>query len=177
MEMSEIVSAPETASQPRVWLKRLRVGMSLLCLVLAVAFAGLWAHSYSSCGAIRKQSDEHSFILTSWRGGIQAVVNRGKSVPPSVGWRTGFVPSMELDERFLRPIAFRFRFQVKADSFRAAAPHWLFVIVFGILAVILKPKPRLRFSLRELLVAVAVAAIALGSVEAVVRAWTWPPSS
>ena len=54
-------------------------------------------------------------------------------------------------------------------------PHWFVVLVFAILAILFKPPPRFRVSLRELLVIVTVAAVTLGSVELLVRASTVDP--
>jgi hypothetical protein len=48
-------------------------------------------------------------------------------------------------------------------------PHWLFLIIAGGLAVALKPAPRRKFSLRDLLVFVTVAAIAIGMITILVR--------
>ena len=50
-------------------------------------------------------------------------------------------------------------------------PHWFLVIVSGCLAVVLKPKPRLRFSLRDLLVAMTMVAVVVAALAALPKTW------
>ena len=53
------------------------------------------------------------------------------------------------------------------DSEIVIIPHWFVVIVAGALGVALKPKPRLRFSIADLLVAMTLVAVVVATLAAI----------
>jgi hypothetical protein len=48
--------------------------------------------------------------------------------------------------------------------------HWIFVVVFGGIAFVLKPKPRWQFTIRDLLVAMTIVAVVLAALASLPKA-------
>ena len=60
----------------------------------------------------------------------------------------------------------QFGFAMALHGFSLVVPYWLLVLVFGILAAVIWYKQTWRFSLRTLLIATTVVAVALGLIVA-----------
>jgi hypothetical protein len=127
----------------------------------------MWVMSTSASG----------FFATSWEGEIahgqfEPIVDSVEQRIPRWGW--DFLSRDEMrDGRsilfFSYPGSYKFTGLGIGPCTEFGVPHWFLVVVTGALAVLLKPKPRLKFSLRELLTLTTVAAIVLGGVIALAR--------
>jgi hypothetical protein len=96
------------------------------------------------------QSDEEYFIRLTAERAAPALNNartKGSDMPTAWGW--GW------DSNNVITITF--------------APHWFVALVFAALAFALKPKPRLRFSLSDLLVLTTFAAVLVAGVAGLSR--------
>jgi len=175
---------------PSTWRRKLRIGMALVCLALCFASIAIWLESYQTQGVVTAPlSNARDTRAVSQQGRVHliSVDVEGFGLDPSRGfiWPGGgfnfvmgerevvFIPIGDIlgggQAPALLPTDLGFGVGTGPIS-RVSAPHWFFALVFGTLALLLKPKPRLRFGLSELLVVVTLAAAALGGVEALSRA-------
>jgi hypothetical protein len=71
--------------------------------------------------------------------------------------------------RFHERASFRFRWTSDQKEYRIRVPHWALATVAGGAAVVLKPKPRLRFSLFDAFATTTFAASLAGVVAWLIR--------
>jgi hypothetical protein len=161
----------------RTWLRRLRVGMAMLCLVGCFLTVALWAYSY------RYYCTAETALSGSWMFTADSDVD---SLGLDMFWGQD---GEDTHRAWLQTTAFeatRFRLPSRPDfdwqglfAFDGLwaeeycfveIPYWSLALTFGLLALLLRPPPRLRFGLRELFVVVTLAAITLGLFEVGMRA-------
>ena len=159
----------------------LRITLASLCLVLCVGFAGLWMHSYYVYGHLYGRyvlglerlilANEAGQVMISWEPDLtqgEAPFRRKKELTWS---STRPEENNKQIQNSIHDLGY-FGFHAKKyipDVWVVKAPHWFLVLVTGALAVLLKPKPRLKFSLLELLTLTTVGAVVLGGVVALAR--------
>jgi len=181
------------ASIPRtgqMW-RHFRTAISSLCLVMCLGFMAFWLQSYVSLGVLNGRIfGPDTFYATSWEGrlrvGAIALIDEKTSIdwsklpPLGSGWgrlppfrsRWSFIPK---ESAYLPPQIYQersflgFYVEIRRLAWFVSAPHWFLVLVTGTLAVLMKPKPRLKFSLLGLLMLTTFVALVLGAVEALAR--------
>jgi len=180
------------SDKPSTWHRKLRIGLALICLALCFASVAFWFESYQTRGSVwGSLNSSHKFRVNSQRGlvtliaadtdikitmhNMNSISNLMQLRPPPCFRKRTIVFKPINTNRSNGQISTRvptfLGFGVGTGIItRVSAPHWFFALVFGTLALLLKPKPRLRIGLRELLVVVTLAAAALGGVEALARA-------
>jgi hypothetical protein len=82
-----------------------------------------------------------------------------------LGWRWN-----KLDMRDMHNIDDYIGIRSLNPGWGVTGPHWFFIIIAAILAVISRPAPRWRFGMRELLVISTIGAVVVATTTAVFRA-------
>jgi hypothetical protein len=166
----------------RQWFRRgvraIRGVVSIACLLACVGFAALWVRSYSWHDTIFKLDPGRYWEVASWQGKLAVDISTTRGVRASE-IRLFCMPADEWREMFRRitigatalpePDIMGFGWQTSRYDVRASAPHWFAVVVAGALAVALKPKPRLRFTIRDLLVAMTMIAVVVAALASLPR--------
>lgn len=148
---------------------KLRNLAACACIFLWVVIVVLWMRSY----ALRDTLGGPVTVL-SWRG--QLVVWYVADRPSN--WGTLSRPTRSLtissDGQLMshgqrvtfppKPSLVGFTWERLPGELRTTFPHWVPISVAALLAFILKPPPRLRVSLLELLTLLSITSIAVGSV-------------
>jgi len=141
---------------------------------MCIVFVALWVESYDTrCVMQGRLTATKALTMKSFQGGI-AFYGKNDSGrgyrDTGLKWICLITPAEPYLEQFrsvnLTPSYHRFRVRSSPGLFGVTAPHWFLVVVTGMLAVLSKPKPRLKFSLRELLTVLTLVAVVLGAVEA-----------
>lgn len=148
--------------------RNLRIGAAYLCFTLCVAVSTLWVHSYFSTAIVNGCfSTTTSFSALSIEGRIVLNCLGERDVPLTWKWENVFDFSWEAHMSMLGlpPDVWGFRLIGRSIT----VPHWFQVLLFASLAVSLKPAPRLRISLRELLIIVTIVAVVLGVLGTLLR--------
>lgn len=167
----------------------IRIVLAYLCLVLFIGAAISWTRSYyAKSNAKGSLTLIQRFSIVSWHGQVQwrwYVDERGR---PGLKWDwntscdqfantpIGRHPAMrhlpqQLEAPGLLNISGRFdRFEWSGNN-----PHWFFLIGFAILAYLLKPKPKLRFGIRDILILTTIVAIFLAGLIPWMRLADRPP--
>jgi hypothetical protein len=141
--------------------RKLRIGWSVAWGVVAVLIGLLWVRSYSWWDNVEWPAmHTHSVYLVSLQGRFGVGVG---SVDPQFVV-SGFTSDEITDAVEMLP-AFHnsppsFSFDVAGDRLDIVFPHWFGVIFCGALSVV--PWLPYRFSLRTLLIATTLVAVALG---------------
>jgi hypothetical protein len=144
----------------------LRIIVSCFCLVLCILLAALWVCSYQTPGNVAKQPVliDHNMLLgfTNAFGYVSIWYDGdGRSVPWR--WKKLNIRSMENVNDYVGIRSLKFGWGV-------TGPHWFFMLIAAILAVVSRPAPRWRFGMRELLVISTIGAVVVGTTAAVFRA-------
>jgi hypothetical protein len=144
-------------------LRHLRIAVSVVSLVACVLFLMLWVRRYTWHDRLwGRFSDLQGFVLSSYDGRIQLALERGLGIFP---WRIVYAEPVD---RNGPPIYFAaIKFPLSTFGSFWAVPYWLLFAVFSTLAIV--PWLRWRFSLRTLLLATTIIALALGLVIYVTR--------
>lgn len=158
----------------------IRTVVFAVCVVACVAFAALWARSHYWNDTIYRHQSELYWHLRSWKGSLQYYSRTWDgSRDPFIGLNSN--PTEEYQSMLSRhgsrgitgPELWGFGWGERAERTRVVAPHWFVALMAIAIAFAVKPKPRWRFSVGELLAimtATAVAAPALSSLhQALVR--------
>jgi hypothetical protein len=162
-------------SRLRQWVRTLRNLTALGLLTLSLGVLALWVRSFGRTDYLTRHDPDYHWTVSSWAGrlsylgGPGMVTNRGNitvyehscvtqdDIPPNqrVGSTHG---------------TFVFAFHVyPSGGMYLAAPNWVFALTIGALAFALKPKPRLKFSLADLLVLMTFSAVLLAGVAGLSR--------
>jgi hypothetical protein len=167
--------ADEPTPEPvRLWPRRLRVGLAMACLTLCFTTVAFWVQSYRQNITLMYFSTKSLIGVNSGQGRITIVVVEPAPLPAPPGWHA--ITRRDLAD--WSAISFGpaggilgFNYE-KTDESQSVilVPHWALVLLPFSLAVLFRPPPRTRFGLRELLVAVTLAAVSFGGVEVFVRA-------
>ena len=146
---------------------RLRIALSRCCFSACMAFIVFWIHSYKYYAFVSgSPTNTRCDAIVSWQGRVRmnsyAIGPNLRNDPPELDG--GFVPHPHPKTRaHPSPSFLGFHLRI-GRSWKSAAPHWFFTLLAGSIAFILKPKPRLRFSLKSLLFAMTLLAVMLGAV-------------
>ena len=151
--------------ESRPMIRTLRTVGFAFCLLLCIGFVILWGRSYSLYDVLNAKPAGCGIFANSWRGQLE--MSSGHSIT-QWSWSTltaeehramivSFQKSPFIAAARGLPVERRPRgFSAHAipGGRMVTAPHWFPVLITGILAVVLKVKPRWRFSLREMFVLV-----------------------
>ena len=154
-------------------LRTLRTAASAACLVACMAFLALWGRSFfwndtiyqhraTGYSHLRSWKGQNEFIFLPWSNPTHTL-SSGLSSDPTDEWQSVVDKAGGLGIKGREPFGFGWG-GMRPDETRAVAPHWFFVLVTGASSLALKPKPRLRFSLQDLLILTTLAAVVLGAV-------------
>lgn len=146
-------------------LRRIRIALACCCFALTVCAFTFW---------IRGEHYADSLKLIGGGKEINLVTGLGRVTlaywTPPAGW-------IELSARGCKvetaPVSgtgrnrkndpdFRFLWRLP-DLALLSVPNWLITVAAGVLTILLKPKPRFKFSVRELLVLTTFAAVVMGA--------------
>ncbi len=153
--------------------QHLRNTTASICLVLCMGFVAFWIQSYFSFGIIQGPiSGSMGFYSSSWKGQVRLGWLPLTIGRPEISWDRRFLSKEEIKQ--LGPVSpeaglFGFHADSRPPIRSVATPHWFLVLVMGSFAILLKPKPRLQFSLRDLLLFTTIAAVILGAAAALIR--------
>jgi hypothetical protein len=148
----------------------IRMLVAYTCLVLVMAFVALWVASYFWLSIISYTSkSEERFAVSSERGQLQWTWSRW--IPGVVAypiyWR---VMPIEDNERFMKlhrgvwpPEPSLIGFATRRDdrTFQVVTPHWFPILLIGAIGFIAKPRPKLKLSIRDLLIITTILAVLL----------------
>jgi hypothetical protein len=143
-------------------LKYLRIAVTALSLTACVLLIALWLRSCNTSDTLLGRIDHYrSFSLDSSEGAIILIVHETEDDE----WQFHSIvhpPGM----KGYRESRWRFSNKILPWGWFVVAPHWFFVAAFAILGIAFWRPPR-RFSLRTLLIATTLVAVALGLIVAV----------
>jgi hypothetical protein len=140
----------------------LRIAAAWFCFALCVAFLVLWVRSYFYVDWLWTFTEnETGYSVSSWSGGIWCSKGRPLLDVPLDSRRLQWVSHSSAKVQELRGkhnhainLA-TFRVYSGAENAIVQVPHWFLILILGVAALI-KPKPRLNFSVAELLTAFVV---------------------
>jgi hypothetical protein len=155
----------------------LRTVAACLCLEICLFFSILWAASYSTGIQINgKLPWQRWFTMWSAEGGLYLGCSATLEDQPKPEWVLNQNPysTWEKLRRFTQQHRTTSSFMGYSlwhhpDRFGMTCPHWLPVLMTGAIAVLLRPKPRLNFGTRDMLLLTSVVAMTLGVVSAWIR--------
>lgn len=153
------------------WVTWLRIIASSCCLWLCFVLIAFWVDSRSyRKGFDGPIGDNHRLMLSMWLGHfkldwVQLTPRRARQYPHPHKWLRSSQPNHAWQGWFKRmniPEPDR-RISVNLGelTWSVSSPFWIPVLVTGFSAVLLKPFPRRRFSLAEILTIMAILASAL----------------
>lgn len=154
-------------------LSRLRITTAWFCLVLCIGFVALLVQSYSVTGILAfRFADAECFALSSRRGNVEITSFNSEKLPgeqSEFAWGWQFIPRggvnpVDICTLLGGPSETDYLFILPRGLKKLSIPHWFLILLTGGFAILLKPKPRLRFSLRELLLLTTITAVVLGAV-------------
>jgi len=162
----------------RILWRRLRVVLSCHCFAISIVVVALWARSYSSMFLLKVAvSPVRLFAANSWEGRVTMNLRRSRTRV-----KDGFlVYGYSHPERLLAvhnvqrslivdPYSpFGVGRSARGRVWEVIIPHWVMAATTLLMAVLLRPKPRFSYGLRELLITVSIVSLVLGSIEAATR--------
>ncbi|MCA9229452.1 MAG: hypothetical protein KDA57_02275 [Planctomycetales bacterium] len=171
----------EVSNNARVW-RWLRIVISQFALVLCVSFGVLWAGSYSHQGVLNSRIKKtYGFYMSSWEG----IIRSGCIDIIKEPFGSQFTRSTILRLHFKKPVnpiktkmkgqfshlpnMFGFHVTHLNNGWAMSVPHWFLVLLTGATAITFKPKPRLKFSLREIMLLTTITAGVVGAVTILFR--------
>jgi len=182
MDRQGIVDERRKKSGTRyMFLRRLRILASVLCLIICVVLLAFWLRSYHAVAALQGRLSTGSCLRIAFLQGNVEFHLQGLFVPETHFQYTGVVDTgidwkchtltvsrqLELlNGAGLSPTTFGFRARILPGSWGVAAPYWFRMLSICPLAVLLKPEPRLRVGLRDLFIIVTLVALIRGAFEA-----------
>jgi hypothetical protein len=165
--------------------RTLRNLTALGLLTLSVGVLALWVRSYEWCDGIQINSGRTTFSVASLSGRSyfgrrsnsgQMLRTRGRYprrfLIHSRRSETMVDSLRKSDAKFSQrraPNAYGFGSHRTTRYSELFAPHWFVALVFALLAFALKPKPRLKFSLADLLVVMTFSAVLIAGVAGLTR--------
>jgi len=149
--------------------QHLRIATASICLTLCFGSVALWVQSYYFYWTLQVSlSNSLGFCLSSDTGSVGCEIFDARDLS---FWR-GFNVQENSDEGTLSTLLeslWGFDFYQQGYDVYFSVPYLLLALITSGLAMLLKPKPRLKFSIRELLMFSTIAAIMFGGVGAVSR--------
>lgn len=135
--------------------------LGALCCLCGVVFQSYWQY-----GVLNVRLSNSSILGAHSRVGLLTVFWHGKTEPPQEtlirgGWGAPLERRTESKGR-----AFEFKLEYWTNWWSVSVPHWFLALLTGGLAILIKPKSRFRFTLREFLMAMTIATIIYGSLVA-----------
>lgn len=166
-------------------LRILRSAVWISCLIACVGFVAIWVRSYSWHDSLTRLDAGQYRDLVSWNGRIIVRSLRyPREIPgeqfrpltmfssPAHEWEDGHRHLQRIGSS--KPSNTRF-WEFRWSSSRASAPIWFFVLVAAGLAFLLKPTPRLKFTMLDLVVGLTLGAVALAGLAAFMRSIALDP--
>lgn len=147
----------------------------LTCLLLALWLAVLllWARSYYWRDQVTVRFTETRGMSLASMSGVAELSRRDLNWLPDRFWHWRGYPAEKfqtlveaLRAKGPNGVTPDLRLGFGLTDRRAYVPHWFLALVIGGLTVLVKPAPRARFGLRQLMIMVAVAAGILGTIVA-----------
>jgi len=158
-------------------LRYLRIAVTVLSLTACVLMLALWMDSYRSVRFLNTRYYRLQLMAGSFRGAVGIDVNTnqtssGPGTKPMVYWHFSTHPSSKRNHGLvtdrLRVISFLgFRWVCTANSYEADLPFWFLTLLPAATSALPWIHWSRRFSLRTLLIATTLVALALGLVVAV----------
>jgi hypothetical protein len=163
-------------------MKWLRLTLSYIALVLAALVGLLWLRSYFYSDVAARVSQynprlgyTHAIVESlngKFRGHIYYLKSRDKPQPNiAYQFRTrDALPVALTNQRGF--LGFYWRHEVWGKEARYVefrVPHWPFVFAFFLFAIALRPKPRWRYSVRDLLVFLTTTAAVIGIIVGIIN--------
>jgi hypothetical protein len=152
--------------------RKLRIAWSVGCGVVCLLLIVLWVRSYGSIGSLKTRYYLLEVFVSTYRGLVITDVNFNQTSDsaniPNVEWVIGSFP---MTEKFTYYLANKqnvrsflgFRWNSDQSIYEVSLPFWFLVLLISTLGAI--PWIRYfkwRFSLRTLLIATTLVAVALG---------------
>jgi hypothetical protein len=165
--------------------RQLRLGAACISLGMFVLFAIFWVRSYELYGVLPARN----WKLDSWEGRISFVGGTNKiyinTNPLSGGSLNAyFIPADRhrdgMRRRWISSLLFvppeprnyfGFSAQVSGTEWRGSIPYWFLCLATAVIATLLKPKPRLQYSLHGLFLLTTILAVMLGGSLALTMSW------
>ena len=152
--------------------RRLRIGMALACLTLCFMAVVLWVQSYRHTYWVRYTPSEHSLLDVYSRRGLLVVNRLGEHSGvvvisgllkvrrlPVLGTETLIAGTGRVTLSSTKAM-FGFHFARRpGDAWTVQLPYQFLTLLFGLLALLFRPSPRIRISLRELLVVITLTSV------------------
>ena len=161
------------ASQRR---QRVRMVVSYLFFALCIFFLTLWAHSYKLRGLCTFGTPDFGFCAIVNERGRMSCIYLANCDNLEYPFQWSFDPYRKIGRTFLSDQGFLrssgllgFNVGRKGENWFCRIPHGAFVLIAALLAFLLKPKPRLKFSVIGLFLLTTSVAVAFGGVEALAR--------
>jgi hypothetical protein len=160
----------------------LRTTMAYTCLVLVMVFVALWVASYFFLILASCRLNAHERLgFNSERGQLNWSWHRwtpGEVTYP-IYWRA--IPIEHIDRIMqrhrrvwpLEPSLIGFATRRDDRAFQVVTPHWFPVLLIGAVGFIAKPRPKLKLSIRDLLIITTILAIVL-TIAASTQRGLWP---
>jgi hypothetical protein len=168
---------PAPTNRLRRLVRSLRNLTALGLLTLSLGVLALWVRSYSWHDCFFWVGRERQVEIISLAGGVQAIMEADVLSDLPLGFKlrtTSTAESLELlwrlhlkvspANKIEWPGAFGFLSPALTSDSSVYLPHWFVALVFALLAFALKPKPRLKFSLADLLVLMTFSAALIAGV-------------
>jgi hypothetical protein len=164
----------------------LQATLAWSCVALCLAFAIFGVRSFFMYDNLDWSSHESRYLqVSSWQNRISVSWMAFPQHSDGIRWNTRtaakWQENMQEMEAILRqrgetvrwttPQAFRFVKHVQADDWDASIAHGFCVLIVGALAVLFRPTPRWRFSLRDLMILMTIAAVEFGVVASLPARW------
>jgi hypothetical protein len=149
-------------------LRRLRIAACLICFAAFVTSGVMWVESYFRHNAINAKLSASRLLLVVSRQGELKLDSLPDESPHWV-WASLPLdtPIMFNRGKALQPPNANHGFYLQFWNllrWTLAFPHWFAVVVTGVLTIALRPRPRWRFTLRDIFVATTLFAIILGTI-------------
>ena len=155
-------------------LKYLRIAVTALSVTACVLLVALWVDSFWWLHSLNTRYYRLQVTVATLRGvvGINVDTNQtssGPGTPPQVYWRFSTFPSSERNYGLvtdrLRVISFlEFRWVHDKSIYEADVPFWFLTLLTAAISPLPLLRWKRRFSLRTLLIATTLVAVALGAI-------------
>lgn len=147
-------------------------------VALSLLFVALWVDSYRMRSELSGSLSPGTFVNVGYVKGVARIVVADLthfSWPDNYQkWAFKRFPTDASSIWFLDKTFDSFHWKRTETSQYIVIPFWSLVLVSAAIAVALRPKPRLRFGLRDLLILTVLVAVTFGGVEALSRAYPAP---
>lgn len=166
-----------------------RIVLAYVCLVLCIGVATSWTRSYyAKSNAKGSLTPIQRFSIVSWHGQLQWRWYVDERSRPGLKWdwntssesfannpiaRHPAISQLPQQHEVPRLLNFSGRFDRLEWS--GNSPHWFLLVGFAILAYLLKPIPKLRFGIRDILILTTIVAIVLSGLIPWMRIADRPP--